>query len=91
LNKITEEAVIPRGYILFERPYMVTSDNLSRGMVTVDVLCYLKSWAELAPKDIKIDNQQMKLFSFSISDINQRKITRINDILKKIKNIKTIK
>lgn len=40
-----------RGYVLFEKPFLVKSTNLTPGIITVDILSYLMSWQVLNPDE----------------------------------------
>jgi hypothetical protein len=70
---------------IFERPYSVVSDNNTIGIITVDVLCYLKSWIELSPRG----NEQLKLFG-GINETDKEKIKIVKEIVENIKSIKDI-
>jgi len=68
---------------VFERPFFVDSDNNTPGIITVDILTYLKSWIELNPKP----DDQLKLFP----DVGEKKLKVVQEILSNIKNIKDVK
>jgi len=70
---------------IFERPFFVESNNLTPGIITTDVLSYLKTWAELSPKE----NDQLKLFG-KIGNLDEIKLNTIKEILSYVKNIKKI-
>jgi len=69
--------------IVFERPFFVDSGNDTPGIITVDILNYLKSWIELNPKN----DDQLKLFPNTV----ERKLQKVEEIISNIKNIKDIK
>jgi len=79
-------------YILFERPFFINSDNYCEGIITVDVLCYLKLWEEMNNiNNTNTKNQQVSIFNYEKSLNDAKKIKICNGILEKIKKIKTIK
>lgn len=79
-NKKLEE----RGYILLEKPLLLTSSNLTPGIVTVDILSYLKSWDVLNPKECS-------LFYNQLCNTNRKKLEIIREIISSLKNVREIK
>jgi hypothetical protein len=69
--------------IVFERPFFVDSGNDTLGIITVDILNYLKSWIELNTED----DDQLKLFP----DASARKLQVVKEIISNIKNITDVK
>ena len=59
--------------IVFERPFFVDSGNDMPGIITVDILSYLKSWIALNPKP----DDQLKLFPVA----GEKKLQKIQEIL----------
>ncbi|MCK4520506.1 DUF3800 domain-containing protein [Candidatus Parcubacteria bacterium] len=74
--------------IIFERPFCINSDNKTFGIMTVDILCYLKSWIELSEDD---KAAQKTLFNPIIGSIDKRKLMTIKNIISNVKNMKVIK
>ncbi len=72
-----------RGYFLLEKPLLVFSSNLTPGIVTVDILSYLKSWDILNPAE-------SSLFYSELSDNNKKKLEIIREIISSLKNVKEI-
>jgi len=77
------KGLMKKGYILLEKPLLISSSNLTPGIVTVDILCYLKSWDVLNPEDFS-------LFYSQLCDINKKKLEIIRKIISSLKNVKEI-
>lgn len=71
---------------VFERPFFINSDNNLPGLITIDILNYLKSWVELCPSD----RGQLNLFG-SLKGRDKEKRETVNEILCNINSIKNIK
>lgn len=85
VHKVIEDNLKSK-LVIFERPFYVDSDNNTCGILTVDILNYLKAWVEL--NDEK--ESQYTLFNFNLSDNNQRKLNTIKEIISKVKNNKVL-
>jgi hypothetical protein len=72
--------------IIFERPFFIKSDNNLPGLITVDILNYLKLWTVINPTP----SGQLSLFG-EFKGRDNEKIKAVRDILSSIKNIKEYK
>ncbi|MDD5551599.1 MAG: hypothetical protein PHI88_00320 [Candidatus Pacebacteria bacterium] len=82
IKKIINENLKAR-LVLFEKPFIIHSENEACGMIIVDILNYLKMWIVLNPEE----KSQLKLFP----SVNQKKLAQVTEILATIKNIKDVK
>ncbi len=82
-KKIVELVKKKSNGIIFERPFFVDSGNETPGIITVDILTYLKSWIELNP----MQEDQLKLFP----NAGEMKLKIVKEILSNVKNIKDIR
>jgi len=78
---------LKKGLVLFERSFCIGSDNRTCGIVTVDILSYLKSWIELSSDKVSMPET---LFS-NVGKRDTEKLAIIQEIMANIKNIKVIK
>lgn len=85
-NKIIDLIENNKNCLTFERPFFIDSDNHVPGIITIDILNYLKSWVELNPTE----SEQLTLFD-KIAQRDAEKMKTVKSIIGKIKIIKDIK